>query len=392
MAKPLFFHVDLDAFFASVELLDDPTLKGQPLIIGHKGPRSVVSTCSYEARKFGVRSAMPMVTALKLCPNAICISGHMERYNEKSKEVMSVLRSYAPEMIQTSIDEAFLDMTGTERIYGTPGRSAHRLQDMVFEKTGLTVSIGVASSRYIAKLASDYHKPNGVTYIPNGREQEFIDLIGINKLWGVGKATHEAFRKHHIYDIDTLRAFTEEGLQKLFGLAQGSYLYQIVRGIDPGIYTGDVKSHSISSERTFFPDLFGEEAINQFLYELASEIMFRALDEQFSPKTIGVKIRYNDFTTTTAAFTPGVGIYNSKEVFHYLKDLFWNKYKGGGIRLLGAGLYNLYKGDGPEQMELFIEDKIKQQDLEKAILKLSKAGLDVKRASQIKKTERNEGL
>ncbi len=386
MSNPLFFHVDLDAFFASVEILDNPDLKGKPLIIGHKGPRSVVSTCSYEARCYGVHSAMPMVTALRLCPNAICIGGNHKRYSEKSKEVMDILRSYAPDIIQTSIDEAFLDMSGTERIYGSPGKSAHRLQDTVYEQTGLTVSIGIASSRYIAKLASDYHKPKGVTYIPDGREQEFIDLIGIEKLWGIGKATHENFKKHHIYDVQTLRAFSEEGLTKLFGDAQGAYIYKIVRGIDPGIYTGEAKSHSISSERTFFPDLLGEEAINQFLYELASEIMFRAHDEGFSPKTIGVKIRYSDFSTHTAAFTPGVGIYNSKDVYHYLKDLFWSKYKGGGIRLLGAGLYNLFEGDSPEQLELFVEDKVKMQGLEKTILNLSKSGLEVKRASQIKKT------
>jgi Nucleotidyltransferase/DNA polymerase involved in DNA repair len=257
MSEPLFFHVDLDAFFASVEVLDNPELKGKPLIIGHPGPRSVVSTCSYEARKYGVHSAMPMTTALRLCPNAICVSGSYKRYSEKSKQVMSILREVAPEMIQASIDEAYLDMTGTEKLYGPGPKTAHRLQDRIKEETGLTASIGVASSRYIAKLASDYKKPNGVTYIPAGREIEFVDLIGIEKLWGVGKAMLDNFRRKGIDDTKSLRSFTKENLCSLFGPSSGEYIYQIVRGIDPGIYQGEAKSHSISSERTFYPDLRG---------------------------------------------------------------------------------------------------------------------------------------
>lgn len=383
MSDTLFFHVDLDAFFAAVEVLENPNLKGKPLIIGHNGPRSVVSTCSYEARKFGVHSAMPMVTALRLCPQAICVDGSMKLYSEKSKQVMTILRDYAPQMTQASIDEAYLDMSGTTRIYGSPKDSAKRLQERVFNQTGLTASIGIAQSRYIAKLASDYHKPNGITYVPLSREVEFIDLIGLKKLWGIGNATLENLRRYHISDTQTLRNFTEEGLQKLFGPAQGSYLYKISRGIDPGIYQGEAKSHSISAERTFYPDLFGEDAINQFLYELAQDIMFRAFDENFVPKTIGVKIRYADFSTFSTSLTPNVGIYSSKDVYDYLKQLFWAKYKSGGIRLLGAGLYNLYYGETPEQMELFVEEKIKRQGLEKTILKLSKSGLEVKRASNL---------
>lgn len=379
----IFFHVDLDAFFAAVEILDRPELKGKPLIIGHKGPRSVVSTCSYEARKFGVRSAMPMITALKLCPQAICVDGSYSRYSEVSKQVMNILSQTAPSIIQASIDEAYLDMSGTEKIYKDLIQTAKDLQERITKETGVTASIGIASSRYMAKLASDYHKPNGLTYIPKGREIEFIDLIGLNKLWGVGKASLMLMKKHHIYDTKTLRSFSEDGLKSIMGDSFGSYVYKVARGIDPGIYQGEAKSHSISTERTFYPDLTGEEAINLFLYEFAQEIMFRALDEEFSPKTVGIKIRYSDFTTFNAVYTPNDGIYNSQDVYLHLKQLFWKKYNGRGLRLLGAGLYNLQKGQGPEQLELFIEDKIKRRELEKTIIKLSKSGLDVKRASNL---------
>ena len=202
MANPLFFHVDLDAFFASVEILDNPKLKGKPLIIGHPGPRSVVSTCSYEARKYGVHSAMPMVTALKLCPKAIVIRGNMKRYSEMSHKVMSILSSYAPKMIQASIDEAYLDMTGCEKIYGEAVSSAKNLKERIKSQTGLTASIGVGSSKFIAKLASDYRKPDGLTVVPYGLEQDFVDAVGLNKLWGIGKATLENLHKHHIYTTE----------------------------------------------------------------------------------------------------------------------------------------------------------------------------------------------
>ena len=162
----VFFHIDLDACFASVECLDHPEYRGKPLIIGYPGPRSVASTCSYEARKYGVHSAMPMTTALKLCPDAICVWGNHRRYSEKSKEVMDIIRSFAPGFLQVSIDEAFLDLSGMNRIYPLPGKAARSLKEKILYETGLTVSIGVASSRFIAILASDYHKPDGLTVVP----------------------------------------------------------------------------------------------------------------------------------------------------------------------------------------------------------------------------------
>ena len=252
MADPLFFHVDLDAFFAAVEVLDDPSLKGKPLIIGHKGPRSVVSTCSYEARRFGVHSAMPMTTALRLCPQAVCVPGNMRRYSEKSKQVMAIIRDIAPSYIQASIDEAYLDMTGTETLYGGQREAALLLKDRVRQETGLTISVGVASSRFIAKLASDYRKPDGLTIVPRGLETEFVDAVGLRKLWGVGRATMEKLERYNIRSPADLRSYSLQRLEQLFGRSGGGYLYKVCRGQDPGIYSGENKSHSISAERTFF--------------------------------------------------------------------------------------------------------------------------------------------
>ena len=229
MADPLFFHVDLDAFFAAVEVLDDPSLKGKPLIIGHKGPRSVVSTCSYEARRFGVHSAMPMTTALRLCPQAVCVPGNMRRYSEKSKQVMAIIRDIAPCYIQASIDEAYLDMTGTETIYGGQREAALLLKDRVRQETGLTISVGVASSRFIAKLASDYRKPDGLTIVPRGLETEFVDAVGLRKLWGVGRATMEKLERYNIRSTADLRSYSLQRLEQLFGRSGGGYLSRIER-------------------------------------------------------------------------------------------------------------------------------------------------------------------
>ena len=351
MADELFFHVDLDAFFAAVEVLDNPSLRGKPLIIGHEGPRSVVSTCSYEARKFGVHSAMPMTVAMKLCPQAVVIHGRMKRYSEKSKEVMAIIKDIAPSFIQASIDEAYLDMSGTERLYSSPKQAALLLKDRVRNESGLTISVGVGSSRFIAKLASDYRKPDGLTIVPPGMECRFVDAVGLRKLWGIGKVTYDRLVRYNIRTVSEMRDLSEERLQELFGLKGGSYLYKVARGIDPGI--------------------------------LSQEVSFRSLDEHFVGRTVGIKIRYGDFTTINVQTTPQEGIYNSEDIFIMARKLFLSKYKGGGVRLIGVGLYQMYEGDEIEQGELFNEVSQKKRQLERTIMSMNKKGARITKASSL---------
>ena len=367
----VFFHIDLDAFFASVEILDNPEYRGKPLIIGTPGPRHVASTCSYEARKFGVHSAMPMTTALKLCPNAICIPGRMRRYSEMSKRVMGIIKDFAPGFLQVSIDEAFLDMTGMERIYPLPGKAARLLKEQIKKETGLTVSIGVASSRYIAKLASDYRKPDGLTIVPHGKEEIFVDTVGLKKLWGIGDSTYSSLVKKGISTTETLRKYTEKELCSFFGESNGSYLYRIARGIDPGIYTGEVKSRSISSEETFYPDVYGYDALDAYLLEMSQEVMFRALEEKKVARTVGIKIRYGDFTTTSIQETPQKPIYSSSDVYTIARQLLRDKYTGEGVRLLGISISGIYDGEDVEQKDFFADREEKELKLEKTILSLS---------------------
>ena len=379
----VFFHIDLDAFFASVEILDHPEYKGKPLIIGTPGPRHVASTCSYEARKYGVHSAMPMTTALKLCPDALCVRGRMERYSEKSHEVMSIIRSFAPGFLQVSVDEAFLDLTGMERIYPLPGKAARALKEMILSQTGLTASIGVASSRFIAKLASDYRKPDGLTIVPPGKEEAFVDKVGLGKLWGIGDSTLSALRRRGITTASVLRSYSQEELRRMFGEKSGEYLYKAARGIDPGIYSKEAKSRSISTERTFYPDVRDMDAIETYLLEMSEEVMFRALEEKKVPRTVSVKIRYGDFSTITVQDTPQHGIYSSADVYAISKELLSSRYRGEGIRLLGIALQGVYDGEEIAQGEFFMEKEKKERELEKTILTLGRKGSRLVRARNL---------
>lgn len=386
----VFFHIDLDAFFASVENLDHPEYRGKPLIIGTPGPRHVASTCSYEARKYGVHSAMPMTTALKLCPHAICIPGRMKRYSEMSHRVMNIISSFAPGFLQVSIDEAFLDLTGMDRIYPLPGKAARKLKEMIREDTGLTVSIGVASSRYIAKLASDFRKPDGLTIVPRGREEAFVDTIGLKKLWGIGDSTYSSLAKRGIGTTETLRKYNLEELERYFGSSNALYLYNISRGIDPGIYQGEVKSRSISTEKTFYPDIYGYDTLDTYLLEMSQEVEFRAMDEKKVARTVGIKLRYGDFSTLSAQMTPEKPLYSSSDVYQAAKKLLRDRYNGEGVRLIGVSLSGLYDGEDVEQPDFFAQREEKERKLEKTILSLSQKGQKIVRARNLD-LPRNDG-
>ena len=370
----VFFHIDLDAFFASVEMLDHPEYRGKPLIIGTPGPRHVASTCSYEARRYGVHSAMSMTTALKLCPDAICVKGRMGRYSEKSREVMSIIRSFAPGFQQISVDEAFLDLTGMERIYPLPGKAARLLKERILEEAGLTVSIGVAASRFIAKLASDYRKPDGLTIVPHGKEEEFVDTIPLQRLWGIGDSTFRALQGRGIRSASEIRKRGREEMRRLFGESSGDFLSSIACGIDPGIFQGEARSKSISTEKTFYPDVYGLDALDTYLLEMSQEVMFRALDEKQNPRTAGIKLRYGDFSTTTVQMTPSKPIYSSSDIFQIASELLHSKYTGEGVRLLGVFISGLYEGEEIEQPDFFSEKEERERKLEKTILTLSQKG------------------
>ncbi len=383
MTHPLFFHVDMDAFFASVEIHDNPSLRDKPVLIGHEGRRSVVSTASYVARRYGCHSAMPMVQALRLCPKAIVVHPRMERYSQVSHHIMEIFSHYSDKIQQISIDEAFLDMSGIQRLYSSAKEAGFKLKEEVKRETGLTISVGIASSRYIAKMASDYDKPDGLCRVAPGKEQLFVDALGLEKLWGIGKVGRKNLEKQHIHTTEELRGYSETELAGKFGSSMGKFLYQACRGIDPGIFQTESKSHSISTETTFLYDVSNGEILKQYLLSMSHELMFRALEERQIARTVLLKLRWPDFTLHEAQVTPDGNILNAEQVYGYALKLLASRWNGCPIRLLGLGLGGLYQGESPLQQELFGEKDEKHRTLEKAILQMQKKGQKVVKASTL---------
>lgn len=376
-----YLHVDLDAFFASVEQLDHPEYRGKPVIVGGKPDdrRSVVSTASYEARKYGVHSAMPTAKAYKLCPQGIYVHGRMERYSQISYSIMSILKNYSPDVLQMSIDEAFLDITGTEKIFGPPEETAYKIKNEIKEKTGLTVSVGLAQSKYFAKIASDINKPDGFYFVEPGKEEEFILNLPLKKVFGVGEKSLENLNKVGIITTRDIHEKSLESLQFLCGKNQGQFLYDIVRGKCEDRFGKESKSHSISSETTFPYDVTDEYTLETTLLNLAYGLKFRLLKENGFSRTVMVKIRYEDFSTVSIQHTYTENIFTIDDLYSKAKELFLQKWEyNRGVRLLGLGLENIESEDKPYQQGLFDDGHEKKEKVEKAILDLSKKHPEIK--------------
>ena len=387
----------MDAFFASVEQLDHPEYRGKPVIVGGRlsERRGVVSTASYEARAYGVHSAMPLSVAARLCPNGIYLPVRMERYHEKSEEVMSLFRNYSPDVQQISVDEAFVDLTGTERLFGPPIETARRIKDEVREKTGLTVSVGIASTKYVAKIASGLKKPDGFCVVPEGGECDFMLSLPLEKVWGAGAKTLEKLRTFGFKTTKDIFDHSKEYLQGIFGNAMGTFLYNAVRGNEDENFNLAAKSHSISSETTFPYDLMDMDAIENALYRIASEVQYRSMREEVISKTVCVKIRYEDFSTVSVQNTAEDAVSSTDDLFSRAKELFQKKYdKKRGVRLLGIALSNVYPKEQGVQGVLFDDMNEKKRKLENAIFEASKKnpGIKIEKASVFGKSGIIQGL
>ncbi len=377
----VFAHIDLDAFFASVEQLDHPEYRGKPVIVrGIPGDRrAVVSTASYEARKYGVHSAMPLVTAVKLCPNAVFVRGNYARYSEKSQEVMSLFSNYSPTVIQISVDEAFIDLTGTERLFGNPLGVAKKIKNEVKEKTGLTVSVGLAPTMYLAKIASGLNKPDGLTEIPQGGEEKFMLSLPLEKVWGVGTKTLEHLRSAGFRTTMDVHEKSIRLLRTIFGNSTGTFLYNAVRGNHEMDFGSEPKSHSISSETTFDTDLDEEYAIETAIMTLSMDVLFRMHKENVRSKTVMLKIRYEDFTTVSIQETQDRSIMNADDMFARCRSLFQRKYeKGRGVRLIGVACCNVEDRNLPDQQDLFDFGDGKKAKLEDAIYSMEQKNPKIK--------------
>ena len=366
----VFFHVDLDAFYASVEEHDNPELKGKPVIIGAlPGHRGVVSACSYPARTFGIHSAMPISEAFRRCPDGVFLRPRMNRYQEISAEIMQIFDGFSPRVQQISVDEAFLDLSGTRRIFGTPIQAAEMLKSTVKKKTGLTVSIGIAWNRYLAKLASDFRKPDGMYQVVKGHEVEFLDQLPLKDIWGLGAKGRERLAELNILDVPTLRDYPKGILARQLGDAAAEYLFKAVRGIDPGVFGETPKSRSISTETTFGADTSDEEGLNATLLDLCHQVMFRMMREGFSTRTVVLKLRFSDFSTTTSRATLAAPIISADELYRESLKLFHKRWtKGKEVRLIGIGAANIEAQGAARQATLFDGSDERHKRVEEAVM------------------------
>lgn len=350
-------HLDMDAFFAAVEQLDQPSYRGKPVIVGGLGPRGVVSTASYEARKYGVGSAMPMARARKLCPNGIYLVPRFSRYQEISLKVRKILFEYTHLVETVSIDEAFFDLTGSERVFGAAEEIVVEIKRRVHEITGLTCSVGLAPNRFLAKLASELEKPDGLVIIEKERVQEILDPLPVRMIWGVGRVTERRLQSLGLVTIRDLRAAPLELLVREFGVG-GRVLFQLAHGEDETPVRVSHEAKSISREETFPQDIYRLEEIEEVLRRLAREVAAQLRRERLLGKTVRVKVRFPDFQTITRQVSLGVRTDSTHLIEAFALDLMRRRVplEGRGVRLLGVGVGRLSEAIA-RQLPLFDEEE-----------------------------------
>jgi DNA polymerase-4 len=345
-AEATILHVDMDAFFVSVELLERPELRGKPVVVGGRpDQRGVVSAASYEARKFGIQSAMPLRTAGKLCPHAIFLDGHHAKYGQWSDRVASILAKFSPVVEMVSIDEAYLDLAGTERLHGPPFAAAHTLLRTITKTTGLPCSAGLASTRLVAKVASEQAKPRGLLWIPAGREPRFLAQLPVRKIPGIGEMTERALRAMGIEYVHQLQDYPQEKLQQTFG-QWGTALYRKARGGDSYEFVLDAEPKSISQNHTFAEDTGDVAAMESMLSHLSQKACKRLREAGLSARTLTITIRYTGFDTYTRSKTLIDPVEFDSDAFAVFVSLFReHRNPKRKVRLIGVALSGLTHGN-----------------------------------------------
>ncbi len=350
MARAI-LHLDLDAFYASVEQLDDPSLRGRPVIVGGPSRRGVVCAASYEAREFGVRSAMPTARARKLCPQGVFLAPRFDRYGALSELVFGIYRRYTPLVEPLSLDEAFLDVTKSRALHGSGREIAAAVKRAVRGETGLTVSAGVAECKMAAKIASDLGKPNGLVEVAEGTVADFLAPLPVGRLWGVGKVTEAALRKWGIQTIGDLARFPEAVLAERFGV-HGQEMKTLALGRDPRPVVPDEESKSIGAEDTFEEDLAGEEALLPHLLDQSGRVARRLRAAGKKGRTVTLKLKYADFALVTRRCTLPAPTDDAATVFAAAKDDLRRADLSRPIRLTGVSVSG-FGGDEERQLGLF---------------------------------------
>lgn len=364
-------HVDMDAFFASVEQLDRPELRGRPVLVGGSPDgRGVVCAASYEARPSGCRSAMPMSTAIRLCPQAIIVPVRMSRYRELSRAVFTLFDEFSPLVQPLSIDEAFLDLTGTEGVNGPAALTAKRLKERIHQETGLTASVGVAPNKFLAKLASDLRKPDGLVLIEAGEVQRVLDPLPVERLWGVGAATLRRFHRLGMRTVMDVRERTLGELTRELGSA-GEHFFRLARGMDDRPVAPDREAKSISHESTFARDVKDAEVLLDVLSRQVEDVAYRLRRHDLYARTLSLKLREGDFTTLTRAATLPAATHGTEVLWQEARRLFerWQAERPAPLRLLGFAASGLCGAEG-RQLSLFTDTDPRRDRLDAAMDRL----------------------
>lgn len=350
-------HLDMDAFYPSVEVLDNPALKGKAVIVGGSKERGVVSSASYEARKFGIHSAQPIAKAERLCPDGIYLPVRMLRYQEVSKQIFEIFHSFTPLVEPLSIDEAFLDVTGSIRLFGQPENIAKKIKQTILTKTGLTVSAGVAPSKFVAKIASDIDKPDGLTVVHPDSVRDFLDPLPVKKMWGVGKVTQLLLSHFNIHTFMDLRQTPVKVLEKKIG-EHGVKIHLLAMGVDERDVIPEHDVKSIGHEQTFSQDIISLDVAQKELLALGDKVARRMRHKSLKGKTVTLKVKYFDFVQITRSATLPRSIDDGLEIYSVACRLLKKtEVTKKPIRLLGISLSRLsFLGIGT-QLSLFDQDQ-----------------------------------
>ena len=356
LAQSSVLHVDMDAFFVSVELLERPELRGKPVVVGgQKDQRGVVSAASYEARKYGIHSAMPLRTAGRLCPHAIFLDGHHEKYGEWSDRVATILVKFSPVVEMVSIDEAYLDLAGTERLHGPPLAAADKLLRKITHETSLPCSGGLATTRLTAKVASDQAKPRGLVWVPPGCEARFLAPLPVRKIPGIGEVTERTLRALGIETVEQLAAVSQERLEKIFG-QWGEALYRKARGGDSYEFVIDAEPKSISHNHTFGEDTADLDEMATMLSHVSQKACKRLREAGLAARTLTLPIRYAGFETHTRAKTLAAPTQLDGDIYAVFQELFRkHRHAKRKVRLLGVSLSGLTHDN--EQLDLLEKER-----------------------------------
>lgn len=349
-------HVDMDAFFVSVEELDDPSLKGKPVVVGHDGPRGVVSTANYVARQYGVHSAQPIAVAHRLCPDLLVVEPHFSRYKEVSRQVQDIFHEYTDLIEPLSLDEAYLDVTDNKFGIDMAVDIAREIKKRIRQVTGLTASAGVSYCKFLAKVASDYRKPDGLCTVHPERALKFIDNLKVEQFWGVGEKTAQHMHKMGVFTGKQLRGLTLQQLTTQFG-KMGKVFYDFARGIDDRPVVTEWVRKSVGCERTYIKDITRQEDMLAELSILADELESRLARNNFKGRTLVLKVKFSDFRQTTHSLTENVVIEHKEKIMALVKELLNEvDFQQRPVRLLGITVTNPVEEEGRRgPIQLYIE-------------------------------------